>query len=368
MTFAAHDLKYVALPVGWDATYLSVYRMADGITLDRVVADIEGALSMFNAERPWYWDFITFQDDPEVEYAQGNLQVEDHSEYTPPKGQRPEYTGHMLPVKKVDLGFRFTMDFFKEGNMRRVDGSIRKGIDAFRQWREYLLIKRALQRADDSGASKGLGSSGLSPGFATAAANTGVDFIPDRYGGETFDANHEHYTSVAAANLQAGLNAQISNLREHGHPTPYETWVSTENAATIAALTGFVGPQPVTQIFGDDTARSSRPPAASEVPYVLGSYGISGGFDTWIRVVPRVPQHYYFTSKPYGHGDPRNPFRLRQDPRWGAGTMLIATNSNYPLDDAYLFEALGAGVGEDRTNGAAMFVDAGATWADATVS
>lgn len=368
MTFAAHDLKYITLPVGWDAAYLSKYRMADGVTLDRVVADIEAALSMFNAERPWFWDFITYQNDPEVEYAQGNLVVEDHSEYTPPKGQRPDHTGHMLPVRKVDLGFRFTMDFLKEGKMSLVDGSIRKGIDAFRQWREYLIIKRALQRADDSGAAKGLGSTGLSPGFATAAANTGVDFTPDRYGGKTFDSNHEHFTSVAAASLQTALNAQIANLREHGHPTPYETWISESYVATIAALSGFVGPQPVTQIFGTDDPRTTRPPAASEVPYVLGSYGTNGGFDTWIRVVPRVTQHYLFTSKPYGNGDPRNPFRLRRDPRWGSGTMLIATNSNYPLDDAYLFEALGVGVGEDRTNGAALFIDNGATWADATVS
>jgi hypothetical protein len=255
--------------------------------------------------------------------------------------------------------------------MSRVRSSVRAGIDAYRQLNEAMVIRRALRRTDDTGATQGLGSGGISPGFATAAANTGADYEPPQYGGEAFTTNHEHYTSVAAASLATGLNAKIATLREHGHPPPYDLWISSEDVPTVTALTNFVGIQPVTQVFPSDVERAaSTPPIpAGSVPYYIGSYGDGQGSDAWVRVVPRVPQYYYFISKPYGNGDPRNPFRVRWDPRWGPrGVRLRASQSNYPLHAAYLFQAQGVGVGEDRTNGAALFIDAGATWADATIA
>lgn len=364
MTFQAHDLKYVALPVGWDAAYLENYRMSDGISFAQVVGDINAALNLFNAEQPWYANFTTITDEVAVEYPQGNLETEPHSEYTPPKPQRTDFTGHMLPVLERDLGFRFTRDFFVKGRMSRVDGSIRAGLDAFRQYREQLIVRRALRRTDDSGESNGLGSSGLSPGFATTAASTGVDYIPPRWGGETFLNTHEHYLSYAAASLATGLKAMSNHLREHGHQPPFECWISTEDEATVGALTDFVDIQPTTVIYDATTTQTIGVPAGMTAPRYIGSI-----YEMYVRVVPRVPQYYYFAAKPHGSGDPRNPFRVRFDPRWGPeGVLFIADKQSYPLDDAFLFEAKGVGVGEDRTNGVAMFIDAGATWADATVS
>lgn len=363
MTFQAHDLKYVSLPVGWDAAYLENYRLADGATFDRVVADINTALSLFNTETPWYSDFITLTSEISVEYPQGTMTTEQHSEYTPPKGQRADFTGHMLPVLERDLGFRFTRDFFVKGRMSRVDGSIRAGIDAFRQWRELLVVTRALQRADDSGATKGLGSSGLSPGFATTGANTGVDYIPPAYGGEIFLSTHEHYLGYAAANLATGLKAMSNHLREHGHQPPFELWISTEDEPTVVALTDFVSIQPVTVVYST-AAQTVGVPAGGTAPRYIGSI-----YEMYVRVVPRVPQYYYFASKPYGFGDARNPFMVRNDPRWGnRGVKLIADKMSYPLDDAYLFLDEGVGVGEARTNGVALRIDAGAAWADPTIS
>ena len=143
MTFQAHDLKYVSIPIGWDASYLENFRLADGISFAEVVSDIEMALGAFNSESPWYADVITVTDEPAVEYPQGDLTTEAHSEYTPPKPQRTDFTGHMLPVIERDLGFRFTRDFFVKGRMSRVDASIRAGIDAFRQRREYEAFSAA---------------------------------------------------------------------------------------------------------------------------------------------------------------------------------------------------------------------------------
>lgn len=369
MTFAAHDLKFVQLPVGWDQTYLKNYAMADGITLDRVVTEMETALRLFNGEAAWYDKFTTVTDELTVEYEQGDLVTEAHSEYTPPKGQRTDYTGHMLPVLERDLGFRFTKDFFVKGSFRRVQGSIRAGIDAFRQFREYLILRRALRRADDTGISNGLGSTGISPGFATAAANTGVDFQPSRYGGVAFTTDHEHYLGYAAANLATALSAAINHLREHGHTPPFELWIPSASVATVMALTGAVAITPTTQVPGSNTAQTIAPPdTVNDAAYYVGSYGDGKGGDAWVRVVPRMPTNYYWMGKPYGFGDPRNPFMVRWDPRWGPeGVLHIADNVNYPLADSYMFEARGIGVG-DRTNGVAIFIDAGAAWVEATVS
>ena len=370
MTFAVHDLKYVALPVGWDAAYLRNFRLADGVTFDRIVAEIEAALVAFNNEAAWYDNFITITPEPEVEYAQGDLKTEAHSEYVPPRPQRPDFTGHMLPVLERDVGLRFTRDFLVKGRFSRVQATIRKSIDAWRQYREYLIIRRALRRADDIGASKGLGASGISPGFATDAANTGVNYQPPRYGGKAFTTAHDHYLGYTAANLDTGLKEMIRTLREHGHAPPFELWVSSTDAPTVAALGGFNQIQPTNQIFGDDTARSALPADTSgDVPYLIGTYGDGQSADANVRVVPRMPDNYYFLARPYGFGDMLSPFHVRYDPRWGSeGVMHIADKVAYPLADSYLFEAKGVGVGEDRTNGVAMFIDAGAAWVDATVS
>jgi hypothetical protein len=62
-----------------------------------------------------------------------------------------------------------------------------------------------LKRGDESGSINGLSATGLSPGFATAAASTGVDFTPPSYGGSTFTSDHEHYVAIAGGAFTAAV-------------------------------------------------------------------------------------------------------------------------------------------------------------------
>src|SRR5690606_13245262 len=102
------------------------------------------------------------------------------------------------------------------------------------------ILTRLLQRGDDSGVDLGLGAAGLSPGFATTAASTGVDYAPPSYGGTNFAATHEHYVAVAGGYTNDVFKDVKSELMEHGHAGPYNFLASLSDESVIRGLTDFI--------------------------------------------------------------------------------------------------------------------------------
>ena len=107
--------------------------------------------------------------------------------------------------------------------MSQIDADIQDAVKDVRdKWRVELLT-RLLKRGDDSGSADGLGSSGYSPGFATTAGSTSVDFTPPAYGGNVFTSTHEHYVPLAGGAFTAAVFQDAkAELLEHGHLPPYE--------------------------------------------------------------------------------------------------------------------------------------------------
>ncbi|TFH43610.1 MAG: hypothetical protein E4H01_11835 [Lysobacterales bacterium] len=229
------------------------------------------------------------------------------------------------------------------------------------------LLTRLFQNGDDSGALKGLGSSGYSTGFATTAASTSVDFVPQEFNGRIFTSTHEHYVGITGSVFTLALFQDAADeLREHGHEPTYEMLIGPSDETTVSQIAGFVpvGESLVAYGANQDVARLNG-------VSVAGSYYIGTLEGFAIRVVPGIPQYYGFGFKSYGRMSQRNPLRVRvpegiskvqfiamPDPKAGSGIN--------PLQNMMLYAKFGVGVG-DRTNGTPRYTVSG-TWANGTVS
>jgi hypothetical protein len=370
MALGRRDLSLLTLPVGWDATALEEIRLKDGTTYGTVASMVSNALSGINAEissDPLWASLASYQSDPTLEYRVGTANgFEDHTEYGLPDAKRADTTGHMLPWKKYDRMLGWTMDYLEEAKMSQIEADIADAAKDARDLFRVRMLTRLLKRGDDTGAALGLGTGGESPGFATAAASTGVDFAPPAYGGTSFTTAHEHYVPLAGgAFTLASFQDARDELEEHGHVPPLSFIAGPSDETAIKALTGFVHAADSLIRYGtlQDVAARAAYYGANGVKFI----GTLEGFE--IYIVRGMPQYYGFGWKSYGSNSPRNPLRVRvaegqSSVQFEAITSPNGGNAHFPLQNLMLRTRFGVGVG-DRTNGTARYVN-NAAWADGT--
>ncbi len=350
MAWGNRDTKDNVILTGIDAALLENYRLRDGATYAQIVGMAETMLGGFNAgmaSDPFWSLLVSYTDQVETRYAIGNTgTMVAHTEYGRPDPERAALAGHMLPFRKWDHMLGWTADYLEEARLSDIEADLLMGLDAVRnRWRTSLL-QRLLKRGDESGSINGLSATGLSPGFATAAASTGVDFTPPSYGGTAF-------TDAAA------------ELREHGHEPPYEFLIGPSDESTVSGLTGFVSVNE--QLINQSalTAVTTFTGAAIDGKRPIGAIS---GFRVW--VVPGIPQHYGFGFKSYGPNNLRNPLRVRVPEGERAPRALIVRDSLMPgitpVQNLMIQTRFGVGVG-DRTNGTPRYVN-NANWSDGTAA
>jgi hypothetical protein len=365
----ARDTGSLVMLTGWDATALQNFKLQDGTTYAQVVSEMNAALgALVNEIASDPLGLVSFTDQPDLEYRVGTSNgMERFTEYGRSDSQRADTTGHMLPLIAWDRRLGWTWNYLRQARLQQIRADIADGIKDVRdKWRVQLLT-RALKRGDDSGAGNGLGASGLSPGFATTAASTGVDFTPPAYGGTAFSSTHEHYIGITGGAFTAAVFTDAKDeLREHGHEGPYEFIIGTSDESTVAGLTGFVPAASMLVRYGNDTSLAQLDPMAD----TNGSYYIGMMKDFKVRVMRGVPQYYGFAWKSYGSNSQRNPLKVRLQKGQTRPSVIAmpdpnaGTNANQPLNSLMLFTEFGVGVA-DRTNGTARYVN-NATWADGT--
>lgn len=365
------DTRDNVILTGVDATLLTNYRLRDGATYEDVVNMANAALGGFNAglgNDPFWSMLISFTDQMDTRYAVGNsAAMVPHTEYGRPDPRRAEMAGHMLPLRKWDHMLGWTADYLEEARLDDLAADMAMAIDAANNRWRIALLQRLLKRGDDSGVVVGLSTTGLSPGFATAAASTGVDFIPPTYAGTTFTVDHEHYVPDAGgAFTLAILQDAAAELREHGHEPPFEFLISPADESVITAISpGFLGVNEALVNAGVLAAQVNFTGATVDGKRPIGAIS---DFRVW--VVPGMPDNYGFGFKSYGPNNPRNPLRVRVPLGARAPQLRAIRDSNnpgiVPVQNLMTQIAFGVGVG-DRTNGTPRFVG-GAAWADGTAA
>jgi hypothetical protein len=350
---------------GWDAALIANFQLADGTTIEKVASDLNTALGALNAELnsdPFIAGIASFTDQLTVEYRTGSSNgFEDHTEYGTPDGKRAEVAGHMLPLKKKDRSLKWTFDYLEDARAPQIEADIADAIKDARDLVRVAVLTRLFKRGDDSGASVGLSATGLSAGFATAAASTGVDFTPPSYGGTAFDSNHEHYVGITGgAWTKAAFQDMYDELREHGHEPPFDFITGPSDRAAVEALSGFTGPSTSLVRLG-----TSANVAVIDASQYFGT--MLGYFQ--LREVRGIPQYYGAAYKSYGPRSQRNPLRIRVK-RGDSNLQVIAMpdprngSMAHPLQSLMLATQIGVGVG-DRTAATPRYNNSG-TWTDGT--
>ncbi len=369
-TLGNRDTRDNVVLTGIDAALLENSRLRDGTTYEQVVAMANAALGGFNTgltNDPFWSMMVSFTDQLETRYAVGvEAEMVAHTEYGRPDPVRAALGGHMLPLRKWDLALGWTADYLEEARMPDIEQDIAMGIRAAETTWRKALIGRLLKRGDESGSAYGLSSTGLSPGFATAAASTGVDFAPPSYAGTAFTTAHEHYVAIAGGAFTAAVFTDAkAELQEHGHEPPYEFVIGPSDEATVSGLTGFIGVNEalINQAITTATVNFTGAAVGGKRPI-----GAIEGFRVW--VVPGVPQYYGFGWKSYGLNSPRNPLRVRlPEGETGPRVRLYRDHNNpgiYAIQNLMLQTRFGVGVG-DRTNGTSRYVN-NANWSDGTAA
>ncbi len=356
---------------GWDAAELEKFRLADDTPYSTVTQRMAAALGALNAELsndPFWAGLVYFTDQPELEYRVGTSNgMELHTEYGRPDPARAATEGHMLPLQSWDRRLAWTWDYLRRARLPQIEADIADALKDVRdRWRLQVLT-RLLKRGDDSGVAKGLGASGYSPGFATTAGSTNVDFVPPAYAGTVFTSTHEHYVGIGGGAFTAAVFTDAKDeLKEHGHVPPFDFLIGPSDRATVTGLTGFVGTRSELIRYGStaDLAADTNGMPTMGVDLI----GImSDDFRVW--EVRGVPQYYGFAYKSYGPRSQRNPLAVRVTKGLAAPRVLAFNDPNAgsplnPLQNLMLFLEFGVGV-NDRTNGTPRYVN-NATWADGT--
>lgn len=362
------DLKNRTLPAGWDASELEKLRTESNLSIGNITNLLVGAVAGLNGELvndPFYSMLFVPTTDVALEYRVGTTNsVEEFTEYGPTDEQRGDTTGHMLPLRRWSYALGWTWLRLRQIRMAQVDADIEGAVQAWKDKWEKALLTRFFQSADDSGASKGLGSSGYSPGFAHAAASTSVDFTPPPWEGKTFDSDHEHYdatNSTAAADFLTAIEAMTLDLAEHGHEPPYVTMISYLDQGTIEGLSDFT-PRPHPEI---------RYGATQDLAMVgedyIGAVSTPSG-SALIKVLNRLPQYTMGSFKAYPGRNIRKSLAVRYAEDLGLVANFLAGKSyrQFPIEELLTYSEFGVGV-QDRTNGVCHQMNT-ASYSDPTIA
>ncbi|MFH1605034.1 MAG: hypothetical protein ABIH03_14140 [Pseudomonadota bacterium] len=365
------DTSLLVMLTGWDATALQNFQLQDGTSYAEVVARMSAALAGLNAEfaGDWMATLYSVTDEPDTEYRVGSSNgFEDHTEYGRPDAKRAATEGHMLPLKGYDRMLGWTWDYLRDARLPQIEADIADAIKDARDKRRQRLLRRLLKRGDDSGAGLGLGSTGYSPGFATAAVSTSVDFTPPAYSGTSFDSDHEHYVGITGSVFTNAVFSDAKDeLREHGHEPPYNFIIGPSDETNVRALSNFTPVPELLVRYGSTQDLASL--GVGEIG--TGAYPIGTISDFAIYVIRGVPQYYGFGWRPYGRLSQRNPLRVRLYKGSAVWQVVAMTdphspNGMLPVQNLMLFLEFGVGI-YDRTNGTARYT-VSETWADGTAT
>jgi hypothetical protein len=212
---------------------------------------------------------------------------------------------------------------------------------------------------------------GVTTGASVPLADGGVadaNYVPRTSSdGEEFASSHDHFLRLTPL-AQAALESAVDHLAEHDHMAPFEIRGSEADIATWTATASFTGFKP--PLWRDIAYQSSATERA-----MIENVGLYEGYIETrkglarLRTTTRIPTTYFGVYKSYGTLDPRNPVRLRAHPQFGFGYKIVpGVWASMPEQFAVVAFFYGVGIGDDRTNGVAVEIDASGDYATPVIT
>ena len=365
----------LALPTGVDGTKVAQWQLRDGITWQQFVSEYSLALGGFNEEMVSMWGWLFgLVDEPFLEYEDGGAVTEakDITDVDKVDSISGSTLGHMLDLRVYGTGVGGTKRYFRDKRSSQVAAHLRASVRQLR-WRfEKKLLTRMFTNTENA-----IGSAGYDVPFVRGTGGN-VDFTPPAFSGEVFTSSHDHFIGVDSdtKGFDDVIEELVEHLVEHGHMAPFDVIVAKADidAGSYHALADFVELKAAVIQMIDRGGATSGNQFFSEGQADLR--GIAGYYQSRygqvnIRANSRVPTNYAAIGKSYGRLDPRNPLGVRVHPDVGFGARIVTETTNddqYPIKQVNAEMEFGVSVGEDRTNGAAAFLDASGAWTNPTIS
>lgn len=344
-----NDLKQFALPVGWDASDLARYSLADGTTYEELVDTIAAGLAVANEallNDPIYGGLMSATEEMALEYRAGaGNGMTERTEYQRPDARRATTSGHMLPLRSFDRALGWSFDFLRKARAAQLEADIADALYDLRDNWERQLLARFFSSAENL-----IGGAGYDVPFVHGNGGQ-VDLTPPPYGGAIFADTHDHFDRKGTSNHAEALNAGAKHLWEHGIFGPYNAIVPFADIATYTVLTKFIKPDRGVEYISTAAATAPYAQAALNDEKYIGLFESDYGL-VRLWMTPHLPTGYLGLYKPFAANDPRNPLRVRYAPDLGAGAVLMRGEGfrQYPLEHALLLHEFGVGVG-NRLNG-----------------
>jgi hypothetical protein len=369
MALGPNDLQGVVLPSAWDGNELTRITLADGTTYAEIVQDINAAVQLFNQSiaQSELAPLMSPTSDAAIEYGQGSGNAfEDATEYAQGDAQRTQTGGHMLPLRLVDYKMGWTARWLEEARRAQIDNDINSMLDSARDIFEKRVLTRLFKLEPETGVGYGLGSAGISPGFADGGAPAGtVAFTPRPFlsRAAVFTSSHQHYMRLNGI-TQANLESAVKNLWEHGYDQVYDMYISIADVSSwtnTGNVTGFKARPDLLLQYGQDVTLGLVD--QSYIGVITTAYG-----SVRLRASARIPQGYYAIFKSFGLLDPRNPIAVRFNPMRGFGLRLTVDRvDRYPLAGAIGEMAFGVGV-KDRVSAVVVYNNTSGDYVSPSIS
>ncbi len=358
-----NDMKQFAVPLGWDATELAKYRLADGTTYDQVTNDIIEGLQVVNGQLlsdPLYGSLLSTTEELTMEYRDGTGAggMNERTEYARPDPRRAGTIGHMLPLRAYDRALGWTWDFLQNARQIQIDSDISAALQDVKDNFQRRLLMRFFSNTENL-----IGTAGYDEPFVFGSGGT-IKYTPPAYNGKAFASSHTHFDRKA--DYAAALEAGAGHLFEHGLMGPYRAIVPAVDAATIKGLTGYIKPDRGVDYIRTDTGAVGQLRMGDE--QYIGAFETSYGI-VWLWANPRLPTATLGMYKAFGNGDQRNPLAVRYNPRFGVGAFLLRGEMlrEFPLENAIIMHEFGVGVGS-RLNGYAATIAGSGDYVVPTIS
>lgn len=362
-TLGVNDLKGWATPTDWDEAYLAKIQLASGESYEQFISDVARGLAMQNASiasDPLLASMVSFTTDVELEYPTGvSNGFEAATEYGRPDSKRATTTGHMLPLVEYDRALGWTWQSLKKARRAQLDADIASAMADVRNLYSQKVLTRLFKSTYDAVAS---GQSNPVADAGTADSTYVPPNHPDR--ASAFTSSHTHLGRLNGI-TQANLNTAIAHLWEHGHDAPYDLIVAQADIGSWTDATSVTGYLPRRHDLVDYGASETL---ARVDPSFYGIITTDYG-PVRLRANARIPTAYWAVFKSYGGADQRNPLRVRYNPAFGVGAVLLAGDHirRYPLEEAIMWAELGVGI-FDRVGAYIVENDSSGTYATPTIS
>jgi hypothetical protein len=385
MTQSAHETilgvltQNAPVPVGIDPARLVVWEQRMGFSYQQLRGVIGGAIQEHNVEMFAAWgDAFYATPDQSVWYPQGGdvIEFEELAGGARPNPVKGGQAGHMIPMsvwgKAIGGDWRTLADMTMPRILASMKGIIAAGRDLF----DRRLLNRVFDPTEYL-----LGATGYDVPFCNGSpggGTTGPNYAPLKWGGYTFDFDHNHYLAVTAATTNPvtgaafgasvdyglGLEAIAFLVAEHGLTGNFKALISEADVTTIRALKNYV--QPMSTIpWGDFGGRTAEPKYGEPKEYgsipatgnrYVGCYNSAYGLiDLFANT--RIPVHYAVCYRPGSVLNPTNALAVRYRPEWGLGFKVLDIpneETTFPVKEIDIEFEFGVSCGQNREAAACM--------------